>query len=147
MQKEETFSITKTGLSTKSGKRKVPSLPFSVIKDSILGKSYELSLVFAIKKVVHDLNVRLRGKDYVPNILSFPYTKKSGEIFIHLPTVKKQAPDFEMTFEKYLIFLFIHGCLHLKGMQHSSRMEVRERELLKKFYKTKIRTSNNARKK
>lgn len=129
------------------GKGKAPRLPFRVIKDKILGKNYHLSLVFATRKFAQDLNIRMRGKDYVPNILSFPYTKESGEIFIHLPTAKKQAPDFEMDFEKYLIFLFIHGCLHLKGMEHSSKMEMREHRLLAEFTQDNIRISKNARKK
>lgn len=114
-------------------KGKVPSLPFSIVKNSILGKKYDLSLVFADKKTVYNLNIERRGKDYVPNILSFPYSDKFGEIFIHLPTAKKQYKDFEMEFEEYILFLFIHGCLHLKGMEHSSTMENKERVLLKKF--------------
>ncbi len=114
-------------------KGKVPSLPFVVVKDKILGKKYQLSLVFADKKTAQELNIRMRGKDYVPNILSFPYSKDTGEIFIHLPTAKKQAPDFDMDFEKYILFLFIHGCLHLKGMEHSSTMETKEYQLLKYF--------------
>lgn len=132
---------------TNMGKRKAPSLPFAVIKDSILGSAYELSLVFATKKIAQNLNITHREKDYVPNILSFPYSKKSGEIFIHLPTAKKQAPDFEMDFEKYLIFLFIHGCLHLKGMQHSSKMELEEKRILEKFTNANSLKSKNARKK
>jgi probable rRNA maturation factor len=118
---------------TSISKGKVPSLPFSLVKDSILGKKYDLSLVFADKKTAQNLNIERRGKDYVPNILSFPYGKNFGEIFIHLPTAKKQYKDFEMEYEEYLLFLFIHGCLHLKGMEHSSTMENKERVLLKKF--------------
>jgi probable rRNA maturation factor len=118
---------------TKITKGKVPSLPFSAVKDYVLGKKYDLSLVFADEKTAQNLNIERRGKDYVPNILSFPYGKDFGEIFIHLPTAKKQAPDFEMGFEEYILFLFIHGCLHLKGMEHSSTMEKRERTILNKF--------------
>ncbi len=118
---------------TSMSKGKVPSLPFAVVKDKILGKKYSLSLVFATKKIAQELNIRMRQKDYVPNILSFPYSKESGEILIHLPTAKKQAPDFDMNFEKYLLFLFIHGCLHLKGMEHSSTMDQKEKKLLEFF--------------
>jgi probable rRNA maturation factor len=114
-------------------KSKAPNLAFSLVKDHILGKKYDLSLVFADKKTAQNLNIERRGKDYIPNILSFPYGKNFGEIFIHLPTAKKQYKDFEMEFEEYVLFLFIHGCLHLKGMEHSSTMENKERVLLKKF--------------
>lgn len=127
MVEQDTVSITKLT------KGRVPSLPFCAVKDYILGKKYDLSLVFADEKTVLDLNIERRGKDYVPNILSFPYGKNFGEIFIHLPTAKIQAPDFDMNYTEYVLFLFIHGCLHLKGHEHSSTMEKRERTILKKF--------------
>lgn len=116
-------------------KRKTPSLPFHVVKDQILGKDYEMSLVFTTKSNALKLNMAYRQKDYVPNILSFPYTKKSGDIFIHLATAQKQYKDFDMDFIDYILFLFIHGCLHLKGSEHSSTMEKEEMRLLKKFKK------------
>ncbi len=127
-------------------KRKDFNLPFLAIKDHVLGKKYVLSLVFANKKTVTDLNKQYRDKDYTPNILSFPYSKNHGEIFIHLPTAKKQAPDFEMDFDTYLVFLFIHGCLHLKGMEHSSTMEELERKILQKMYSNKKIKNENTRK-
>ncbi len=128
-------------------KGKVPNLPFGAVKDKILGKKYDLSLVFADKKTVLNLNIQKRGKDYVPNILSFPYSKSFGEIFIHLPTAKKQAPDFDMEFPEYVLFLFIHGCLHLKGHEHSSTMENKEYQLLKKFKLDIPKIKKHARKK
>lgn len=135
-----TISFLPTHKETK--KRKDLDLPFLDIKNHILGKKYDLSLVFADKKTVVKLNKQYRDKDYTPNILSFPYSPQTGEIFIHLPTAKKQAPDFDMNFDTYLVFLFIHGCLHLKGMAHSSTMEEEEIKFLNKLYLNK-----NARKK
>lgn len=127
-------------------KRKTLRLPFLDIKNHILGKKYELSLVFADKKTVTNLNKKYRNMEYTPNILSFPYGKTSGEIFIHLPTARKQAPDFEMDFETYIVFLFIHGCLHLNHHEHSSTMEEEEKKILKKLYTDKL-NNKNARKK
>ncbi len=129
MQKDDNFFIKNMS------KRKTPSLPFHVVKDHILGKDYEMSLVFTTKEKALELNITHRQKDYVPNILSFPYTKESGDIFIHLATAKKQHADFDLNFEDYILFLFIHGCLHLKGSEHSSTMEKEEIRLLKKFTK------------
>lgn len=133
----DTITISFLPISKESKKRKEFNLPFLDIKDKILGKKYELSLVFADKKTVVNLNKQYRDKDYTPNILSFPYSKNTGEIFIHLPTAKKQAPDFEMDFDTYLVFLFIHGCLHLKGLEHSSTMEEEEIKFLNKLYLNK----------
>lgn len=110
-----------------------PRVPFVAIKNKILGKDYNLSLVFATKSLSHKLNLQHRGKDKPTNILSFPLEKKSGEIFLELGQCRKDAPNFDMNYTKFVKFLFIHGCLHLKGMQHSSTMERQEQKFLKIF--------------
>ena len=103
------------------------------IKDAVLGKEYELSLVFASSTLSRKLNRIYRGKDKPTNVLAFPLSKTSGEIFIDKTTARKEYKNFGMTFEKFVKFLFIHGLLHLKGMQHGDRMEKAETKLLKKF--------------
>lgn len=118
---------------TNMTKGALPRVPFVAIKNKILGKDYELSLVFATKALSKKLNNIHRGKNYPTNILSFPLDKKSGEIFIEPSKVRLDAPDFDMGYTKFTKFLFIHGCLHLKGMQHSSTMERAEQKFLKLF--------------
>ena len=70
-------------------KGKLPSLPFLRIKERVLGKHYELSVVFIGDKRSRDLNKRYRGKDRPTNILSFPLSASEGEIFINLRQAKK----------------------------------------------------------
>lgn len=124
---DKSFNITKTI------KGNHPRLPFMRIKNKVLGEKYHLSLVFAGKNRMKKLNESYRGKDYLPNVLSFPLTKNEGEIFISLEEAKRQAPSFSMPYEKFVSFLFIHGLLHLKGMKHSSRMENEEKRILTFF--------------
>ncbi len=126
MQKESDIVINKT-------KGKPPRLPFVSIKNAILGKSYELSVVIAPKALSRKLNSQYRNKDYPTNILSFSLNKESGEIILQCDIARKDAPNFDMSYTQFMKFLFIHGCLHLKGMQHSSTMEKAERKFLKKF--------------
>ncbi len=114
-------------------KGKVPSLPFVAIAEAILGKKYELSIVFATKKESQTLNNQYRGKNYPTNVLSFPLSKNAGEIVMHLPTAKKESANFDMSYADFVGYLFIHGLLHLKGFDHGSTMEQRERFWLKKF--------------
>jgi len=90
------------------------------IKDYILGKEYELSLVFCKNALSRKLNRIYRGKDKPTNVLAFPLSKTSGEIFINSQHLDGFSP----------LHLFIHGCLHLKGMQHGRRMEEAEKKLL-----------------
>jgi len=103
------------------------------IKDAILGKRYELSLVFVDSKFSRRLNRIYREINKPTNILSFPLSKTSGEIFIDLTQAKKEFKKFDLTFSQFITFLFIHGLLHLKGMTHGSTMEKAERKFYKKF--------------
>ena len=123
------FSITKTI------KGKLPSLPFVRMKEEILGKDYDLSLVFIGDKRAQNLNKQYRKKDYVPDILSFPYDKKEGEIFINPNQARKRSKDFDMNEKKFIAYLFIHGLLHLKGHPHGSTMDRLEITHLKRFYR------------
>jgi probable rRNA maturation factor len=117
MQTSEKFSISK------SIKAPLPRVPFLKIKEKVLGKNYELSLVFSGDKLSRKLNRTYRNKEYPTNHLTFPITENSGEIFIN-PARAKQFS---------IAHLFIHGILHLKGMAHGRKMELREKTLLKAF--------------
>ena len=112
---------------------KPPRLPFARLKDAILGPGYSLSVALVAPRESHRLNRQHRGKDKPTNVLSFPYEKNSGELVLDVATSKKDAPNFDMTPAKFLLFLVIHGMLHLKGFDHGSTMEREERKFLKKF--------------
>lgn len=85
-----------------------------------MGEKYELSLVFCGPALSKRLNKTYRDKDHATNVLSFPISKTSGEIFIDLATLKGFSVKH----------LFIHGCLHLKGMEHGAKMEKLEQHFL-----------------
>ena len=123
----ETFSITNKTKST------LPSVPFGKIKDAALGKSYSLSLVFIGERRSKKLNGGYRNKNKSTNVLSFTLDKKNGEIFITPAVVKRQTKKFDRSFQNLVAFLFIHGLMHLKGMDHGSTMERAEEMLRKKF--------------
>ncbi len=101
---------------------------FRSMKEKILGPNYELSVLFIGTKRSKHLNNTYRQKDKPTDILSFPLDKKTGEIYINLDCAKKKSVEHDRTFENYLNFLFIHGLLHLKGMDHGSKMESEERK-------------------
>lgn len=106
---------------------------FEEIKNKILGKKYELSLVLVNNKESKKINRKNRNKNKPANVLSFPIENNLGEIFLDLET-KKESKQFDMGYKKYLIFLFIHGCLHLKGYDHGKKMEKEEDKYLNLFY-------------
>ena len=118
---------------TNSTKGKLPNLPFVAMKNSALGKKYDLSLVFAPKKVLQTLNRQYRHKNKTTDILSFPLSDSSGEIFINLAEARKESKKFGRNLKNFVGFLFIHGLVHLKGFKHGSRMEREEEKIRLRF--------------
>ena len=114
-------------------KGKLPRLPFVSIKNKILGEKYELGVSLLSPAAQKKINSKYRQKNETTNILSFPLSATSGEITFDPIKIKKDAPLFDMNYTQFFKFLFIHGCLHLKGFEHSSTMEREEKKYLKIF--------------
>jgi len=112
-----------------------PRVPFENIKKEILGTKYELSLVLIGDTLGKRLNFEHKKKNTPTNVLSFPIDKNEGEIFINVRRAERDAKKFGHSVSEHIAFLFIHGCLHLKGQKHGSKMEKNEELLLKKLLK------------
>ena len=109
-----------------------PRLPFGKIADSVL-PSWDISLVIAGEDRARNLNHALRNKEYVPNVLSYKVGKASGEIILCPSIARKEASQYGHTYTEHLLFLFIHGLLHIKGHRHGVTMENAEERLEKRF--------------
>ncbi len=107
----------------------------SKIAQEILGASYEASVAFVGDQRARQLNITYRQKTYVPNVLSFPLDKDSGEIFLNLRKVEQETKKFNMPYKKLCLYMLIHGMLHLKGYDHGPKMDALEQKFLRKFYK------------
>ncbi|MBI3632150.1 MAG: rRNA maturation RNase YbeY [Candidatus Vogelbacteria bacterium] len=114
-------------------RKRIPIVLFQEIKDFALGQGYELSLVFVGDKISKLINEKYRGKNEPTNILSFPYSENEGEILIDLNIVSKEAVVLGQKVSSYLMYIFIHGLMHLKGFDHGSRMEAAEEKIRIKF--------------
>lgn len=108
-------------------------LPFLEIKNDILGKDYQLSVALVGETRARSINKRSRNKTYAPNVLSFPLTRTAGELYLCPVVANKEAASFEHSKRKHLIFLYIHGLLHLRGLDHGRKMEALEETYLKKY--------------
>jgi len=122
-----------SNLTISSTVKKYPNLPFQSYKDEILGKKYNLSLAFIGAKKAKALNIATRKKTYVPNVLSFPLDTNEGEMYICPEAAKTEAKSFNLSVDGHIAFLFVHGLLHLKGMDHGDKMDQKERFYVKKF--------------
>ncbi len=120
-------------LSIAAGKGKLPRLPFLKMKEAVLGKNYELSVVFTDSITSQKLNRLYRKKNKPANVLSFPLSKKSGEIYLDLKEIKKSEKVFGRQGDRLVGFFFVHALLHLKGSRHGVTMERKEARLKKRF--------------
>lgn len=111
----------------------VPRLPFEKLAKEILGSGYELSLVVCGDALAQRMNKEYRKKTYKPNVLSFPLSKREGEIFLNVPCAAREAKRYGTSVQKRLALLFVHGCFHLKGLSHGKKMEAEEQRILKHF--------------
>ncbi|MEK7585364.1 MAG: rRNA maturation RNAse YbeY [Patescibacteria group bacterium] len=104
-------------------KQATPRIPFERMARRALGTNYDLSVVLVGNSRSRTLNRHYRGKDKAANVLSFPIDRHTGELFLNLGRRSTRR----------LAFLFIHGLLHLKGLDHGSKMESLESQLVNYF--------------
>jgi probable rRNA maturation factor len=113
----------------------LPKMPFVAIKNAILGKKYQLSVVFPDQQTSRELHRTWKNKTRPVNVLSFPLDRLSGEIFLTLSEARKEAKKYDRSYYEHLTVLFIHGILHLRGLRHGKDMDLLEKKFLKKFLK------------
>jgi len=126
------FTFTKAP-NVDAKKAKIPRLVFLRMKDAVLGKKYDLSVAIVRGDKRRELNRHWRDKDEPTDILSFPLSESEGEIYICLEETRKEAVKFDRAYDNFLLFLFIHGLVHLKGYDHGAIMESIEIKFRKKF--------------
>lgn len=88
-------------------------------KNKISGK--EVSIVFVGDRAIRKLNKTYRGKDKVTDVLSFDGEGYFlGEILIDYAQIKRQAKKFGNKVKDELVFILVHGLLHLIGYEDKS---------------------------
>lgn len=80
---------------------------------------------------IKNLNKKYRNKDNITDVLSFSGDKNSemfGEIIICYSQIKRQAKKLNVSVRDELIFIFIHGLLHLAGYDDNTKKGWQEME-------------------
>lgn len=103
-------------------------------------KNSEVSITLVDDKQIRELNNKYRGINKPTNVLSFELGDDMllGDIFISLPTVKKQAKEAGISVAEHTAHMVVHGMLHLQGFDHikdneAKIMENKEIQILKKL--------------
>jgi len=113
---------------------KINGVFLRTVKNEILGKNYDLNMYFVGEKMIKSVNQQYRKKDYVTDILSFPFLDDNfGEIYLCMNKVEQKAKAFNTTTENYLNYLFVHGMTHLLGHDHGDTMDKLEKKFTKKL--------------
>lgn len=93
-----------------------------LFKKKIIEKknNLELTIVFLTKKEAKKLNSNFRNKNYATDVLSFENMDPDsyGELIICSQVAKKQSVEHGLSYRDELIYLTLHGYLHLLGFDH-----------------------------
>lgn len=118
---------------TKTIRRPWRTAGLAAITERILGKHYTLSIVLIGDTLAKNLNRTHRNKQTAANVLTFPINTHTGEVFLNVARIKREAHRFGLSPQGHTRFLLIHACLHLKGYTHGSTMEQAEKRFMKEF--------------
>ena len=116
----------------------------------VVGKLYgaensEVSITLTDDENIHELNKKFRGIDRPTDVLSFAFRESDepqildsdveilGDIIISIERAKVQAEEFGHSFLREIIFLEVHGLLHLLGYDHIEENDRAEMEAEQKF--------------
>lgn len=96
-------------------------------------KNLTLTIQIVSDKDALKLNRQYRGKNYVPDVLSFPTnlnqkeidsigSHELGDIVISLDEAQRKADKYHHSLETEFAFLVVHGFLHLCGFDHEKNL-------------------------
>lgn len=118
----------------------------------------EVTLLFVDEAEMASYNERFLERDGPTDVLAFPVEKLIagvapewrptspplllGDVVVAPAYVRRQATEYQVTFEDEMALMVTHGILHLLGYDHTEdadaeRMESRERTLLAKVGRTR----------
>lgn len=104
----------------------------------------EVSLMLVNDQRIHTLNMEYRGVDRATDVLSFALQEEMdeepdsefeddmlGDIVISVERAREQAEEYGHSFEREIVYLAVHGALHLLGYNHeeeNDKQEMRSKE-------------------
>lgn len=101
----------------------------------------ELNYIFCDDEYLHKINVEYLNHDTLTDIISFDYSvgkELHGDIFISIERVADNAKDFEVSFQKELQRVMIHGVLHYCGYKDKTEDEKQLMRSKEELYMSKF---------
>lgn len=88
----------------------------------------EIGIELANDELIHEVNREFRHVDRPTDVLSFPCCEGEqlasipdghlGDIMISVETAARQAEELDHSVEREILFLAVHGTLHILGYDH-----------------------------
>jgi len=116
---------------------------YAIAGEGVNVDNASLSVSFVDADEIHRLNNEYRNVDRETDVLSFPLFEAGeipdddeeeialGDVVICSDVAKRQAEEFGHSYERELIYLFVHSIFHLLGYDHEDEEEkkvMRDRE-------------------
>ena len=128
---------------------------YAILAEKVLDKCFEIenmqdknlyiNVLLTNPNKIKEINSKYRNIDKETDVLSFPMFEKSelinlkqtchedtlGDIIISIEQVKKQAIEYEHSFEREFSYMLVHGFYHLMGYDHieeKDKIEMRNKE-------------------
>lgn len=93
----------------------------------------EITLVLCENDFIKELNNKYRGINRPTDVLSFPMNDNKiitepllGDIVISVEMAKENCLESGLTLCKEIMYLFIHGLLHLVGFNHEASKSIED---------------------
>jgi probable rRNA maturation factor len=134
----------------KEVKTRLPLKKINLLFDLIIADQAEpdwradVNLVFTTDTHIRRLNSRYRRKDKSTDVLSFVLDNPHdlggtfGEIYISVPTARRQAVRYGLSLAHEFLRLFCHGLLHLFGYNHMNEADATKMGRLERQYLERV---------
>jgi len=112
--------------------RRIRAITEEIMKFEGAPENAELSIVFCDDDFIQKLNNHHLGKNRPTDVLSFPMDEEEfetevrllGDIVISVESATRQAAKLHHSVALEVVFLLVHGFLHLMGYDHMNKTDL-----------------------
>ena len=129
-QKQKKFKINEEFLKEK----------IEILKKIIKTRLKKIFVYFVDNRMIRKLNKFFLNKNNPTDVITFKYSNSLGEIIISVEECKNNAKIYSNSLEEEILYILIHGILHLNGYKDYSeksrkKMFKKQNEIFNKIIK------------
>lgn len=100
-------------------------------------KEGNINFIFCSDTYLLEINKKYLNHDYYTDVITFDYCENaivSGDIFISIDRISENSKTFNVSFDKELSRVLVHGVLHLLGYNDKKAEEKKTMTFLENKY-------------